>query len=202
MFRLTRFYAIASLVCIVAATAILTLFFRNLAVEEIISLSQRTNLNLAQTALNSVYPELDDFLSKVQNVGPHGIVEQKVSGPLASALTTLMRDTSVVRIKIYNRQGVVVYSTKPGQIGEAREDNDGFSSAIAGKVKSNLIYRDTFNRFDRETEEDNLMQTYIPARSDPVSPIRGVFEIYTDVTPMVTHNERSVFMILTGVGRF
>jgi len=199
-FKLTRFYAIASFVGIVAATAILTLFFRQLAIQELVSLSQVTNLNLAQTALNSVYPELDHFLSKVQDVGPHGIVEQKVSGPLASALTTLMRDTSVVRIKIYNRQGIVVYSTKPEQIGDTQESNDGFSSAIAGKVKSNLIYRDTFNPFDRETEEDNLMQTYIPARSSPVSPIMGVFEIYTDVAPLVTRNERSVFMILTGVG--
>jgi two-component system, NarL family, sensor kinase len=199
-FKLTRYYAVASFVGIVAATAILTLFFRQLAIQDIVSIAENTNVNLARTALNSAFPELDQFLAKVQSVGPHAIVEHKVSGPLASALTSLMHDTSVVRLKIYNRQGVVVYSTKPEQIGDAQENNGGFASAIAGKIKSNLIYRDTFNSFDRETEEDNLLATYVPVRSDPISPIKGVIEIYTDVTPLVMRNERTVLIILVGIG--
>ena len=70
MFKLTRFYAIASFIGMIAATAILTLFFGQLAIQDIVSLSQNTNVNLAQTTLNSVRQELDQFLSKAQDIRP------------------------------------------------------------------------------------------------------------------------------------
>jgi signal transduction histidine kinase len=109
-----------------------------------------------------------------------------------------MRGQSIVRIKIYNRLGVVVFSTKPSQIGHDQRDNAGFIAAINGDVRNTLIYRDTFNSFDRATEEDNLMQSYLPVRHSPVDPIRGVFEIYTDVNNLVHQTERTEFIILSG----
>ncbi len=201
MSKLTRFYSIASLIAMIAATVILTLFFRKLAIQDIVSVWQNINVNLAQTTLNSVRPEILRYLSTVEDRAPHdGITEERLSAPLAHALTTLMENTMVVRIKLYNRMGTVVYSTKTEQIGDPQENNGGVGAALAGKIMSNLIYRDTFNQFDGETEDDNLMSTYLPVRASPTQPVIGVFEIYTDVTPLVARNEDTEFIVLSGVG--
>jgi signal transduction histidine kinase len=64
-------------------------------------------------------------------------------------------------------------------------------AAMKGGVKSKLIYRDTFNLFDQEGEEDNLIQTYVPIKEAPWGPVVGVFEVYKDVMPMARRIERT-----------
>jgi signal transduction histidine kinase len=104
----------------------------------------------------------------------------------------------VVKIKLYDRHGTVAFSTQSSQIGRKQGDNPGFRKAINGQVASSLLYRDTFNRFDGTTAEDNLMQTYIPLRDGRDAPPLGVFEIYTDINPLVRENERNLIIILIG----
>ena len=200
MFKLMRFYSLTSLAGFVITAALLMVFVRQLVIEDIIQLAQRSNLTLVNHILNSVRPELVEYLAGVQDAAPHRPVERTLPERLAASVIEIMRDGSAVRVKIYNRKGIVVFSTKSGQIGDPREDNVGFISAIGGKVQSTVVYRDTFNRFDQETEEDNLMQTYVPVQGDPTKPVSGVLEIYTDVSPLVYQNERTQFSLLALVG--
>jgi len=58
--------------------------------------------------------------------------------------------------------------------------------------------RDSFNAFDRRTEEDNLIQTYVPIVDAEGQPARGVFEIYTDVNSMVQHTEEAQWQLIGG----
>lgn len=200
MFRLMRFYSITSFVGFVVTAVLLIVFVRQLVIGDIVQLAQRSNLTLVNSILTTVKTDLVEYLAKVQDAVPHQPVERQIPARLAAAIVETMRDGSVVRVKIYNRRGTVVFSTKPEQIGDMQEANSGFTSAINGKVLSTVIYRDTFNRFDQETEEDNLMQTYVPARGDATQPISGVLEIYTDITPLVYINERTEFGLLALVG--
>lgn len=200
VFRLMRFYSITSLAGFVVTAALLMMFVRQLVIGDIVHLAQRSTVTLVNSMLNQVRSDLLDYLEEVQDAAPHQLAEKKLPARLAEAIGEMMRDGSVVRVKVYNRRGVVVFSTKPSQIGNIQEGNAGFVSAIEGRVASTVVYRDTFNRFDRETEEDNLMQTYLPARADPTKPIPGVFEIYTDITPLVYLNERTEFVLLALVG--
>lgn len=199
MFKLLRFYSIASFISIFVTAALLTLFYRHVTIQGIVQLAEKSNLALAQTTLNSVKPALIEYLSSVASLEQQKITEYKLTPELARAVTNLMHETSIVRVKIYNRQGVVAFSTKPGQTGKDQSKNPGFTSAIDGRALSSLIYRDTFNRFDGEnSDEDNLMQTYVPVRNAPTEPILGVFELYADVSPLVKENERIMFIILAG----
>jgi signal transduction histidine kinase len=198
MFKLLRFYSVASFLAILATALLVGLFYREVAIQGVIKLAERNNLALARTALNSVKPQLIDFLNapeqpEIRNVG-HPVPPPE----LAAAIQGLMRDNSVVRIKIYNRRGVVAFSTNTAQIGTDQRDNQGFIAAINGRVADTLIYRDTFNSFDEASEEDNLMQTYIPVRASATEPVQGVFEIYTDVNDLVHQIERTEFIIMAG----
>jgi len=196
MFKLLRFYSIVSFICIFLTAAILTLFYRQVTIQWIMQITERGDLTLARTARNAINPSLVEFLAGRERRADWP--NQAYITDFTAHFNNLMRDTSVVKIKIYDRKGTVVFSTQPGQIGRQQSNNPGFRNAINGQVASALLYRDTFNRFDGMTAEDNLMQTYIPVRDGRNAPPLGVFEIYTDINPLVRENERNLIITLIG----
>lgn len=198
MFKLLRYYAIASLVCVLIAAALLTALYRTVSLEAVVRMAERGNLALGQAVSNSLRGKLVDYIDELADTGAQGLRARALPDDVARAIDDVMRDTSVVKVKVYNRRGSVVFSTQASEIGSDQSGNQGFSAAIGGKPVSEIVHRDTFNRFDRVTEEDNLLQTYIPIRISPSDSIHGVFEIYTDVNPLVAQNERTLFLILGG----
>ncbi|MFH1493488.1 MAG: histidine kinase [Pseudomonadota bacterium] len=197
MFKLLRFYSIASFISIFVTAALLTLFYRQVTIQWITQLAEKSNAVLAQTALNSIRPELIEYLDAAAKAELQTL-PQSFPPELVTALRNTVNNTSIIRLKIYNHHGMVIFSTIPSQIGADKSNNAGFKEAITGRPASKLIYRDTFNAFEKTTEQDNLLQSYIPVRSGPGDPALGVFEIYTDVNPMVHENERILFVILLG----
>lgn len=198
MFKLLRYYSVTSLIAVLATAVLLTWFYRQVAIQGIIQLAERGNLALARATMNPIKPALLEFLDTAADLRSNSPSRPPLPPHLAGAIQTLMQDRSVARIKIYNRHGVVAFSTRPTQIGNDKSRNPGFIAAINGGVGNALIYRDTFNSFDGTTEEDNLMQTYIPIQSSPAEPILGVFELYTDVNRLVHQTERTEFIIMAG----
>jgi signal transduction histidine kinase len=199
MLRLQRYYSGASLIAMLVAAVLLTWVYRQASIQSIVALAERGNLMLARAVMTPLQPMLLQFLVAAENVAPHaGGAPPPLPAELAESIAALMHDRSIARIKIYNRHGVVVFSTWPSQVGDDLDHNPGFLSAIRGAVASGLVYRDSFNQFDGATEEDNLAQTYVPVRASPSDPIRGVFEIYTDVNRMVLLTERTEFIVMIG----
>lgn len=198
MFKLLRFYSIASLAAVLVTAVLLAWLYRQVAISGIVQLAERTNMTLANAAMNPIKPVLFEFLDTAADFGRGSATPPPLPPELINSIKALMQDRNVVRVKIFNRHGVVVFSTKPSQIGDDQNPNEGFNIAINGGVGSSLIYRDTFNAFDRATEEDNLMQTYLPVRASPAEPIHGVFELYTDVNRLVHQTERTEFIVVTG----
>lgn len=204
MFKLLRYYSVASLVAVLATAALLTWYYRQVAIQGIVQLVEHNNLTLTRTALSPIRPALVDFLqaaSGLSSSSGHSLQDARhppLPPEVVDVIKNLMRDRSIVRIKIYDRNGMVAFSTKPSQIGRNQGDNPGFIAAINGRVAHALIYRDTFNSFDGATEEDNLVQTYIPIRASPAEPIQGVFELYADVNRLVLETEHTEFIIMAG----
>ncbi|BAU50042.1 histidine kinase [Sulfurifustis variabilis] len=193
-----RHFSIASLVIIVLAATALALLYRHVAIRGIVQLGERSNAALAQTALNAIQPHLLDYLRPVADVDARDYVYRPPGARLDQAIQGALRDTTIRRIKIYNRRGVVVYSTRTDQIARDQRDNVGVVAAVRGEVKSKLIYRDSFNALDAVTEDDNLVQTYLPVRASPTAPVLGVFEIYSDVNSLVNEAEHAEILVLGG----
>lgn len=193
MYRIMRYFSIASLASIGLATLLITLIYRQMAIHGITNLGEKINVELAHTALHPVRAELLRYLATVGNIDEPGAVVPRVGADLERDIQDVMADTAVVRIKIYNRRGIVVFSTKSGEIGRNqlehgdRYENKGFKSAIDGKEANKLVYVDAFNIFTAGDEDDNLMQTYLPLRRTVTAPVEGVFEIYTDARPLVDY---------------
>jgi signal transduction histidine kinase len=61
-----------------------------------------------------------------------------------------------------------------------------------------MTYRDTFNRFEGTTADDNLMHTYIPIRNGQTDPVVGVLEIHTDMNHVIEENNKVLLITLVG----
>lgn len=98
--------------------------------------------------------------------------------------------TDVLKVKIYDRRGITVYSSDRSQIGEDKARNLGFQAAARGQVASELTYRGTFGAFDGELYNRNLVSTYVPVRVG--TEIEAVLEIYSDRTASIEFTNREL----------
>ncbi|MDC1287873.1 PAS domain-containing protein [Gammaproteobacteria bacterium] len=114
--------------------------------------------------------------------------ETLTSTTLASISAKLERELRwipVIKIKIYGRDGRVLFSTKTSEIGEDASDNKGYLSAMDGIPASGKLDPDDLNEFDKVVEIQNLHQQYVPILSAKGDGPIGAFETYLDIHEII-----------------
>jgi hypothetical protein len=199
MFNLLRHYAITSFVSVLVAAVLLATIYRHIEIDDSIELARKSNLILAEAVLDSIKPELGEYLRSVSKAAPQEISRIPLPAPLASSVRGLMDKASIAKVRIYNNRGTVVFSTNEREIGTVDTDNPGLTSAKNGQAVSHLAYRDAYSVFDPRTDEDNLVRTFVPVRLRPADPVWGALVTYVDLSPVVAHNEREVLLVIGGI---
>lgn len=196
-YRLTSSYGTISFFAVGITALCIFFFYRYQTIQIIEEASRRSNEVLS---IATEYALNDHFVRYLNFIGQHNASGDRLvtlEPTLDRAIKKLLLNTSVIRIKLYNANGRVVYSTKEGQIGEGQEDNRGFKSAMAGTPATVLVYRDSFNIFDKENEDANLVQTYVPIKLATTGEIKGVFEIYSDIEEYIHLSNRTIILVST-----
>lgn len=198
MFNLSRYFSTVSFVLIVLAGGVLGPLYRHLSLNEMMSLAESRNVAMAQVFGNALRQPLEQLISTTMGKDIGALREGHDSEPFREEVVALMQKTAVVKVKIYNRLGVTIFSTDPRQIGESRLDNHGFRGAMNGSVMSELTHRQRMDTFEGTMSDIDLLSSYIPINGKDGS-IEGVFELYQDVTPFVAQLQRSLLWVTAGV---
>ena len=169
---------------------------------------ETANVNLTHLFANALWDtHISPFLVRAQAVSPDrcralatsdAAAAQACQGEIGLRLKSLpgfaeldqraiatMRNSNVFKIKVFDLRGLTIYSSDHRQIGEDKRGNVGWRSAAGGRAASELTHRDHFSTFEGVVENRDLISSYIPVRRGKENEVVGVFEIYSDVTPLL-----------------
>jgi hypothetical protein len=200
-FQLLRYFTITSLIAFVLVAVLLVTFYRQLAVNELVEIGESKNAAITQSFSNVIWPEFEPFLTSASGLSADDIRAHPETARLRQAVLAQTQGLSVIKIKIYNLEGMTVFSTQESQIGEDKSENAGFLTARDGGLASELTHRDTFSAFEGEIEDRDVISSYVPIRQGG-SGVQGVFEVYDDVTPLLENisiAQRNIAIGVTGI---
>lgn len=200
MFRLVRYFSITSLAAFVLVTGVLALFYRQNAINDLLVLRESNNVALTQSFANSLWPQFSRFVGSAFTLSPEELAQHEEIARLRQAVLDQMSGLSVVKVKVYDLNGLTVFSSEARQIGEDKSGNAGYLSARNGVVATELTHRDTFSAFEQTIEDRDVISSYVPIQPDgPGGAVEGVFEIYDDVTPLLKRIEQTQRNVILGV---
>lgn len=198
MFNLTRYYSVASLVCIIVAATVLGMVYRYVSVQSLMTVAEDRNAALTHVFSNALGQRLMPLLATGAGAAPPDPASPEVAA-LRQRVVHLMRDTAAVKVKIYNLEGLTVFSTEVKQIGENKSNNPGIHAAIQGELASELTHRNQFSAFDQIIESRDVLSSYVPFIPPGGTRIEGVVEVYSDVTPFLAQVKQTQWRIVATV---
>lgn len=155
-------------------------FVRQSFEANVIEVTQAANASITQAFINENWGVVRDLLPKDDPIAPARIRASADNARIDAIVRRFSRGTDVLKIKIYNVAGRVVYSSEVAQIGDDASANRYFRSALEGRPDSQLTFRGRFDAMDGHVFDRDLIASYIPVRY--AGNLEGVVELYADRT--------------------
>lgn len=93
---------------------------------------------------------------------------------------SFLRTDEIVRIKVWNKDGTIVYSDVEELVGKSFADNTNFNNAMNGSVDIEIDRELTREEAFYEKQFKGLMEIYVPVRFDN-GELAGVVELYQNL---------------------
>jgi diguanylate cyclase (GGDEF)-like protein len=199
MLNLLRYSQLLALAVLVAVVVALSMLYRGLVFDAMVESESHASVALTKTFANAVWPGHAEFVKRAGSLDRATLAERPEIAALDHELRRLADGLPIVKVKIYNLNGLTVFSTDTRQIGEDKAPNPGFQRARDGYPASNLTYRERFDSWEGELAERHILATYVPVHVYEAAPVEAVLEVYSDVTELVARMERSQWTILAAV---
>lgn len=195
-FRIKRYFLFSSLSAVLFVLVLSVVWYAYFTKQLLINQETRANAYMTQVLGKLVWDKSGEFVTREHPRSRTEMQQAPEIGPLDDIMADLLDGSGILKVKIYNRQGFILYSTQHDQIGQEKADNPGFQSAMRGKPLSVLNYRDQFHSFEQTVSDRNLLSTYIPFYHPETKQVVGAFELYSDVTGMVRRIDKNRHIIL------
>jgi len=205
MIKSNRYLIIASTIGIISIISLMILY-RQISISSLVDHETRSNVAITEIMSNVVQSEYRDLIdtdsAKISELGG----KRPAILQLDAEVKRLMRGSNLIKVKIYNLDGLTIFSTDPSQINQDKSDTGGFLSARAGKTVSNITFRDQFDTFEGMRSNINVVSSYIPIGGRPLDQPEAVFEVYSDVTDLMNQIQslqwKMIVLFLGGVAVF
>ena len=184
--RQTFRFAIISGCILLIAGAVLGLIHRSASLERLEAMAERQNVALTRVFANAAWSDFRSYVAKAGLSDPEALRNTAEVDALGQRIKALMQGSSIAKVKLYDREGLTVYSTDRAEIG-IRKRNEGFEEAKAGGIANEIERKDQMLSFDGVVTDRNVVSTYLPLFAPGSSTeVEAVIEVYDDVTDIVT----------------
>ena len=173
-----RFAALLTVFAVGAVTSVH--MFERMLLNQVQAVTEAANVAFTRLFVNEAWNELHPMMDMEAKTHPR---ENLFLRTVDMRVRRFTKGTDLIKVKIYNMQGLTVYSSDPAQLGEDKAANKGFQAASRGRVASETNYRGKFGAFDGELYQRNLVSSYVPVRGD--KGVEAVVEIYADRTSSI-----------------
>ena len=164
----------------------------NMLRQQIVQLGETSNIALAQGFGQTIWPRFGDYVKAVQEKDGDALRARPETAQLRELTANLAKDKPVLKLKIYNLDGLTVYSSEESQIGENKRGNLGYEQAAKqGQAASKMSERGRFSGFADVISNVALAETYVPVHNAD-GDIEGVFELYTNVSPVFAASQEQI----------
>ncbi len=192
-FKLTTSFALISLLLIALAGGTMLQLIRQIELRDMSEMAETRNIGMTQILGRVLRNDIDGLIAAVQGQSPQELQNLLQTRVLGEKVTTLIRGSEIVKVKLYTPDGLTVYSTQHTQIGEDKRDNVGFLAALGGHPTSELVHRKSFSTFEKTIEDIDLVSSYVPITDN--GKVVAVFEQYQDVSRTLAQTNATLRLI-------
>lgn len=161
--------------------------------------AQASNEDKAILFMRMVYPSIAADLSLERSKPSVPLRDPARFKRVDKVIRDFVAGTHLVKVKIFDITGQVVYSSNPDQIGKPfQEGTEAILHASRGRSFSDVTYRDTFEGYSGEMRDVVIVSSYLPVR-DAQRNIVGITEIYserTEVFQKIAYDRARIISIL------
>jgi len=108
--------------------------------------------------------------------------------------------SNVVRIKIWNPAGLLVYADDPSIVGKVFPLSHELEDALKGEIATEISHLDQAENVSESGLYEELFEVYVPIRPVGSDAIMGVYEVYYDLATLQPHLTRIRYLVWSGVG--
>lgn len=175
---------IAVAVCAFLLVAVLSFWaFHHAVYKDLQGTTAQSNEQVAKVLLRTLKTQYRPLLDIDNRDELENIIPQNQIRKLSALVMPLLEQTDLFKLKIYNAQGLVVYSSDPVQIGSNGVERPGFLKAMAGQISNRM----DLGRVSGDSTMHDLQASYLPVYDDVEEAPVGVFELYVDLYQQLGH---------------
>jgi hypothetical protein len=139
-FRLRRYFLLTSLPMVAVFTALSA--YAYIIFSTSILVEQETRVNQHNTRLlgQLLWPRFQPHIIWSKDQPAESLLAALAVAEIDEIVLDMFHDTNVMKAKLYNLDGITVYSSQPSQIGADKSSNQGFMSASKGEGIPGTVY--------------------------------------------------------------
>ncbi len=178
-FRLFRYFLLISLAAIVMILLVAGLGLRFILQRFVLSEAEKDAIRISKSLRDC---EMKRFVQLSDTKGQPLVVHEEEIAELDSEIRPFLAPFNIVKIKVFDTNTQIIYSTDTSIIGRLNKDNVKLATALSGTPTSKYETAEhVWDLADEQHSNVKIVETYVPIRGLD-GKIIGSFEVYKDIT--------------------
>lgn len=199
-FSVCRYFSVASLIGIIIAALVFMYFFRVASIQNLVDGGEEENIAITRALVNNIWPDFEPFMELASTMDAADLAAHDVYQKTHDNTLKSIMGLPILKVKIFDLTGKTVFSTDKSQLAiQKPADYPGSISAKKGEIITKIKLREKFKAVQGDLSNRRIISSYLPIYDQNSSSIRGVFEVYYDVTDSYAQMERNQMVAFLGI---